>query len=688
MNRRDDGNVVFFCGAGISVGTGLPDFRGLVTEVYARTGQAPTLLERDLLKRGQLDKVLGLLEERLNPGRLRREVIECLSEPPSGALNIHDALLALSRNAQDKIRLVTTNFDDRFQRAGDQQMPIDAAPKLPMPKPHDWTSVVHLHGRIQPDDSENHLVLTAADFGRAYLTERWAARFITELFREFTVVFVGYSLTDPVLSYMVDALAAERSRGARFQKAYAFADHHGGDKGRERAEIAWKGKNVEPILFHSYNRFSRLNRTLIEWARLCRDPLSSRREIVLRGVRRLPGGPADPLAERVCWALSDATTADILAHSPPTGQENSYTTIAAWLDIFDEKGLLARGSLVSGNSRSHQVPIVTNKFSLPQDSQLEGVTARLAYWLAQHAHVPQVFGWVVRKGGGLHRVFRSMLLRRLAERTDVGKPAPNMPERLRLLWTIVLNDQPSDPELLLWSDRLIRNATSDLERRTVEHAVVDTLRPRLAVRPGPSSSLRFRLFNNPGTALTPLEECAHLVLTLGDSDIQQRSSKALERSDFLRRHAFKLTDHLHLAMELLAHDEDGIRRADFYRPAIEDHEQNRYRRDWTVLIDWVRDSYFALAELHDGQAEHLLQRWLQLRKSLFNRLVLHALTEDEMADIAIARDILLSGEPLGLWDGELHHEVLVFLRKAGHRTPEPFLSELIASIKAGPAPEA
>jgi NAD-dependent SIR2 family protein deacetylase len=34
MNRRDDDNVVFFCGAGISVGTGLPNFGDLVTEVY------------------------------------------------------------------------------------------------------------------------------------------------------------------------------------------------------------------------------------------------------------------------------------------------------------------------------------------------------------------------------------------------------------------------------------------------------------------------------------------------------------------------------------------------------------------------------------------------------------------------------------------------------------------------------
>ena len=70
-----------------------------------------------------------------------------------------------------------------------------------------------------PDEGGANLVLTAADFGRAYLTERRVARFVTELFREFTVVFVGYSVADPVMNYLVDALAAERDKGARFANA-------------------------------------------------------------------------------------------------------------------------------------------------------------------------------------------------------------------------------------------------------------------------------------------------------------------------------------------------------------------------------------------------------------------------------------------------------------------------------------
>ncbi len=150
MNRRDDGKVIFFCGSGISVNTGLPMFDGLVSQIYDSTAQTPTELEQKLLDKGQLDKVLGLLEGRLNPGRLRREAISILTAPsPADSLATHTALLSLSRHADHCIRLVTTNFDNRFDLA-DPDIAIDAAPKLPLPKPHGWGSLVHLHGRIMP----------------------------------------------------------------------------------------------------------------------------------------------------------------------------------------------------------------------------------------------------------------------------------------------------------------------------------------------------------------------------------------------------------------------------------------------------------------------------------------------------------------------------------------------------------
>ena len=116
------------------------------------------------------------------------------------------------------------------------------------------------------------LVLTSGDFGLAYLTERWAARFVSELFRNFVVCFVGYSINDPVLRYMMDALAADRMLGEISPQAYALGDFAAGQEPQKRIE--WEAKNVNPILYEvptGTNDHSALHGTLKMWAETYRD---------------------------------------------------------------------------------------------------------------------------------------------------------------------------------------------------------------------------------------------------------------------------------------------------------------------------------------------------------------------------------------------------------------------------------
>ena len=170
MNEVDSGRVVFFCGAGISAAAGsdLPGFAGLVRHVYTVNHMEPDAVEREALdwdepdpdrRRPKFDKALGLLErkERLGPQALRDTVIERLSKEPTGPLHVHEALIDLSRNQQG-VRLITTNFDKRFVEAGLDEQHMDTAPKLPVPKRHNWSSLVHLHGRIFPNDDGSNLV--------------------------------------------------------------------------------------------------------------------------------------------------------------------------------------------------------------------------------------------------------------------------------------------------------------------------------------------------------------------------------------------------------------------------------------------------------------------------------------------------------------------------------------------------
>jgi hypothetical protein len=175
----------------------LPGFKGLVDEIYRRSGTAPNDIERAALERGHYDATLDLLERRLPGQRLamRRALAEALKPKlrRKGATETHAALLRLARNRQGALRLVTTNFDRVFHAAAKrsrQGFGTYSAPMLPIPKSSRWNGLVYLHGLLpkkSDDTTLNRLVVTSGDFGLAYLTERWAARFVSELFRNYVV---------------------------------------------------------------------------------------------------------------------------------------------------------------------------------------------------------------------------------------------------------------------------------------------------------------------------------------------------------------------------------------------------------------------------------------------------------------------------------------------------------------------
>src|SRR5215813_14952321 len=206
LEAHEEGRVVFFCGAGISYPAGLPGFKGLVDEIYKRVGTTLSAIEQQAYDLNQFDATLDLLERR-EPGQritVRQELAHALKPRwhRKGATDTHEALLELARCRDASIRLVTTNFDrvfERIRKRPGKTFQTYAAPMLPIPKNSRWNGLVYLHGLL-PDTADNsalhRLVLTSGDFGLAYLTERWAARFVSELFQNYVVCFVGYSIND------------------------------------------------------------------------------------------------------------------------------------------------------------------------------------------------------------------------------------------------------------------------------------------------------------------------------------------------------------------------------------------------------------------------------------------------------------------------------------------------------------
>ena len=679
LNELDDGNVVFFCGAGVSMAAGscLPSFKALVKHVYDANHIEPDSAEGQALCSGAWDKALGLLESRLGPDHLRRAVVECLSRPSSGELKLHRALIELSRGKQG-VRLVTTNFDNRFVEAVDEALVVDAAPRLPIPKPHAWSSLVHLHGCIALNEDHSNLVLTTADFGRAYLTERWAARFVTELFREFSVVFVGYSLGDPIMGYMVDALAAERSRGARFSTAWAFAATDGSGAGKSKVRDVWRAKNVEPILYDGRDGHHLLAETLIEWARVRKDPVQARSRIALDEIARMPIGPDDPVVERVVWALQDASAAKALAEAPPISNEEDYAKFEKWLDMFAEKGLLCFAADGIG------LRLVDTGYESVAPGNSDTTRNHLSAWLARHLHVPQLLAWALRNGGHLHSRLRQEVERRLAAEDST---LPEIPERLRLLWTVLLDSEPDDSRNDIWLSDRYQAAASPDERRLIEDKVMESIRPRLIVRPGLSIGQEVRLiYEKLRQEPQSIDTCGHFELVSGSKDIWRLCKTVLEDPGVLSRHAETLTGYLEHAFSLLGMADGHLCRWSYLvRPSIAPHEQNDDCEEWTRLVDLARDSYYpGLVPAEKGRAHNLLLRWMESEQPLFRRLALHALTENWQSDIRLVRKLLLAGRNLGLWDPDMRREAMRFLRLAGKRLPRDLRIDIVGAIHAGP----
>lgn len=196
---RAAGELVVFAGAGVSMGppANLPNFVQLARDIAE-----PRVPWKAAYKRA-LDVYLGRAErEDVDVQARARRILDI-----GGAHTpLHEHLLGLFGEAE-RVRVITTNFDQHFSSAAAQVYRGQLIPEFvgpALPPGQDFRGVVQLHGSL--GRSESRLVLTDADFAAAYMAEGWAARFLSRVFADRTVLFVGYSLSDPIMRYLLHAL--------------------------------------------------------------------------------------------------------------------------------------------------------------------------------------------------------------------------------------------------------------------------------------------------------------------------------------------------------------------------------------------------------------------------------------------------------------------------------------------------
>jgi hypothetical protein len=284
LERCDAGRVVFLCGAGVSLPSGMPTFVGLtryVIEFFDPPADSEIMaafrpwLEGQSAANVPLDQIFNLLHLEYGKDEVNALVTERLSVP----LEIkdfgheHGLIKRISSSQSGVPQIVTTNFDRLFE-AGQEgaHLILHLPPAFPdLNFGSAIEGITYLHGRLVEAAAENQpYVLSSADFGRAYLSEGWATNFIRHLLERYTVVLVGYKAEDPPIKYLLQGL----NHDGKYDRSKLFAFDRGLP---EEIEAKWRDRGVTAI---AYSDHPDLWKSMESWADRADDPRRWRSSII------------------------------------------------------------------------------------------------------------------------------------------------------------------------------------------------------------------------------------------------------------------------------------------------------------------------------------------------------------------------------------------------------------------------
>jgi hypothetical protein len=720
---QDEGRVVFFCGAGVSMAkANLPNFSSLTQNVMEHLGVPPDNDARRLYAAAQrieaqekieglaaADRVFGQLRRTFDDRSIGKAVSECLVTDENVDLSAHRAILKLARLQTGETRLVTTNFDLLFEKAGKR---IKSSTRSSLPhiefNDADW-GVVHLHGMVKPDYSgptEDGFVLSSAEFGDAYLSLGWARDFVRKILERYVAVFIGYSADDPPVRYLLEGL--QQTKGLP-NRAYAFQSVPD-----DAAVAAWDEKGVEAITF-PINReagYDTMWQTLEAWAERSRNPQRWRKGILTRakkGPRALEPHERGTVAHIVSSAPGALAFSRV---SPPLPSE--------WLCVFDphvrygepapESGRYAEGPVVDPHvrykldsdlpqrdkdhrsPREGRVPDKAWNALEPRAKDLEGLerhqvaylrghyarrvpvlparTLYLASWIAQVANQPACAWWAGQQPA-LHPdiLDRVRVDREEIGRSHVQRAVSGCWRTIREYHALIGEDRDRVHDLKLrakasgWHEQLAREYVSYFSPRLKlsgisRRPVPPTGRGKITERDLVHVEVEY-----PNGTLTIEIPDDYLIPLIG------KLRQALElASDLEKRYSYEMD---------ISSIEPDVREPD----EGDDRFSRHYKLSGHVLH--FVGLFRRLAQLHPDEALKELRSWRR-EASIFRRLRVWAFGNLEIADASEFAAELLAIADDAFWPFKGNRDLLLGLSKRWHEFSEKERKALVKRIAKGP----
>ncbi|CAI8880646.1 SIR2_2 domain-containing protein [Pseudomonas sp. IT-P258] len=707
LERCDAGRVVFLCGAGVSLPSGMPTFVGLTryaieffdppadSEIMAAFGP---WLDGQSAANVPLDQIFNLLHLEYGKDEVNSLVTERLNAPLQieGFGHEHDLIRRISSSQSGVPQIVTTNFDRLFEagRKG-EHLVWHVPPAFPdLNFGSKIEGITYLHGRLVDATSESHpYVLSSADFGRAYLSEGWATNFIRHLLERYTVVLVGYQAEDPPVKYLLQGLnhdgQYDRSR------LYAF------DRGlSEEIEAKWRDRGVTAI---AYSDHTDLWKSMEAWANRADDPRRWRTSIIAKSqqdpkdlapyergqvahtLRTVQGArlfsEADPVPHPEWVCVMDANVRSGKRSSGYGGDAETFDPMAAY-GLDDDLVDISEDDRRQGVSNDHLLvwrdeddnPHESHRLAGRQAEGSEATPVRLRHlttWISKSFDSPVLAWWAIRQTG-LH----PRLLQQIEWQMEHSK---TLSERARLIWNLIL-EHHRDPRNRQWNGEwfdLMNRINAEGWTASVLRKFRSVATPRLEIK------LPFGLAQSKppsipweGIHLGDLGQCEVVFLERHNEDLNVPE-------DLLPQVFSILEEQLTVASGLLRDIETSYFHTPTCYPGREVDGNDRVT-DAAETVTWFVQLFDRLAAKWPELANAHATTWPATDPFFFRKLKLYAFSKVEAFEADHVAQEVLRFDQEAFWDIHVIRELLFLLADRWTEFSQENRNRLTDRILIGP----
>jgi SIR2-like domain len=617
LDAQENGELVIFAGAGISIQSpsNMLSFKDLAYEICKEFN---TNFDENYLDK--IDIFLGKLSDKhLDVHGKVQEIIRNIQPQPN---DLHNSIVKLFNNKKE-IKIITTNFDDLLTKSAESYFESKIgeynAPALPLG--YNFSGIVYLHGNINSDPKQ--MVLIDSDFGKAYMTEGWARRFLQQVFQRYVVLFIGYSHNDLLMKYFSRGLAVEVKQ--RYSLACA-------DKA-----VSWQNLRIIPIKYprgEKDRKYFSLHKALRYWAKLTQlDYFGHQkrlREIIEIG----------PLADKrsISYLVRSLNKISYLKYFTQNALKHE------WIEWARDNGKFDSLFTVDRQNETIRTNIWSNWFV--KNSIIENSDFGFETFINYEYKMNSILFNEIQ-----HYLSTT---KESIDPTLIGK------------WVNVLRYVAVKSFSSYWGmSRLFLKTRPDQDLAT-SCILLEILTSPL-LKPVKSFGIRS-------------EKIEWKPQLLGESHTFESLLKKIEQNiqDYAEKLCFIVSNNMLLLYETLKSIGQSWDPISFHRSAVEKHEQDRYREEFDPIIDILKLSIEYFCNNKIRVAEYYINIWSGSESLILKRIAIYGMTINRSAKSKSKMNWLLEEDYL--FEYGLKHEVFRLIEECFSKLTEDESNEFAQSV--------